>query len=58
MKLPLSPRIRTAVGSTALAAVFFVVLGDPHKFPGEWFGYIGFLVLVFCVALYGHGKID
>jgi hypothetical protein len=30
---------------------------DPHRFPGEWFGYPGFLFGVFCLALYVYGKI-
>jgi hypothetical protein len=58
VKIPVSPKIRFAVVTTAVGAVFFAVVGDPRKFPGEWFGYAGFLVGVFCLALYFHGKID
>jgi len=58
VKIRPSPKVLFAVGSTAIAAVFFAVVGDPHKFPGEWFGYAGFLVGVFFLALYFHGKVD
>jgi hypothetical protein len=58
VKIRLHPRFLFAVSSIAFAAVFFAVFGDPHKFPGEWFGYAGFLVGVFRLALYGYGKVD
>jgi hypothetical protein len=58
VKARLPPRFLFALASTAFAAVFFAVFEDPHKFPGEWFGYAGFLVGVFCLALYGYGKVD
>jgi hypothetical protein len=58
LKIRLPPRFLFAVGSTAFAAVFFAVVGEPRKFPGEWFGYVGFLVGVFCLALYVYGKLD
>jgi len=56
--MKLSPRIRYAVASTVLAGVFFAFVGNPHKFPGEWFGYAGFLVCVFLLALFLHNKVD
>jgi hypothetical protein len=57
-KVSVRTKILFAIASTALAAVFFAVVGDPHKFPGDWFGYIGFLVGVFVLAFFLHGKID
>ena len=56
--MKISPRIRYALISTALAAAFMALFGNPRKLPGEGLGFLGFLGVVFLVSLVLHGKVD
>jgi hypothetical protein len=56
--MSVAPKLRYAVASTALGGIFFALVADMSKFPGGWIGYAAFLVGVFFLALYLHGKVD
>jgi hypothetical protein len=51
-------RIRYALLSTALAAVFLALFGNPRRLPGEWLGFLGLLGVVFLISLVLYGKVD
>jgi hypothetical protein len=50
--------LRDAAIATAVPALYFGLFGSPYKFPGEWVGFVGFLILVFVLAILLHGRVD
>jgi hypothetical protein len=51
-------RLLYAAGSTAVAGLFFGLVGDINRFPFREVGFCAFLVLVFGVALALYGRVD